>query len=260
VLTALRDLLAHPLTAGLDIDDPRVTEIRREIILTKKPLRRIYDEWYARIAAALPAGEGAIIELGSGGGFLGDVVDDVIATEVFFVRGVDVSADGRALPFRAGSVRAVVMVDVFHHIPDARRFLSEAARVLRAGGRVVMIEPWATAWSRLIYRHLHHEPFEPRAAQWSFPETGPLSGANGALPWIVFQRDRQIFERDYPELALREIRVLMPFRYLMTGGVSMRSVLPSFVFPAISILERLLSPVMRHLGMFAFIVVEKKPQ
>ena len=120
-----------------------------------------------------------------------------------------------------------------------------------------MVEPWVTAWARLVYRRLHHEPFEPEAAQWRFPESGPLSGANGALPWIIFERDREIFRREYPALAICEMKVLMPFRYLLTGGVSMRSVLPSFLFPAVALLERLLSPFMRHLGMFGFVVVEK---
>lgn len=255
--TALRNLLAHPLTKDLDIDDPRVTAARRQIIREKKPLRHIYAQWYGQIAAALPAVDGSVVELGSGAGFLGDVVNGVITTEVFPMSGVDAIADGRALPFRSGSLRALVMVDVLHHIPDVRRFLDEAQRSLRGGGRIVMVEPWVTTWARLIYRTLHHEPFEPDAAAWSFPESGPLSGANGALPWIVFQRDRAIFDRDYPQLVVREVNVLMPFRYLLTGGVSMRSVVPSFVFPLVSFAERLLSPFRNRLGMFGFVVVEK---
>jgi hypothetical protein len=57
-----------------------------------------------------------------------------------------------------------------------------------------MIEPWVSTLSRPIYTRLHHEPFNPDAKDWSFPDTGPLSGANGALPWIIFQRDRHHFE------------------------------------------------------------------
>lgn len=253
----LRRLLAHPLTAGLDIDDPRVTEVRREIIRGKKPLARIYEEWYARIAAAIPSGDGRVLELGSGAGFLSASVDGVVTSDILPLHGIDAVVDGRALPFGSESLRAIAMVDVLHHIPDAHRFFTEAVRVLRAGGRIVMIEPWVTAWARFVYGNLHHEPFEPRAAKWQFPERGPLSGANGALPWIVFERDRATFEAEFPQLHVRDITVLLPFRYLLTGGVSMRSLLPSWIFPAVSLMERALSPAMRHLGMFAFIVVEK---
>lgn len=46
--------LAHPLTRGLDINNPRTTQIRKQIIQKKSFLRQIYQEWYASIAAALP--------------------------------------------------------------------------------------------------------------------------------------------------------------------------------------------------------------
>ena len=37
----LRTWLTHPLTRGLDIDDPRTTELRRRVILEKPFLRLI---------------------------------------------------------------------------------------------------------------------------------------------------------------------------------------------------------------------------
>ena len=43
----------------------------------------------------------------------------------------EVSAE--ALPFADGSVGALVLFDVLHHLPSPRRFFDEAARVLRAG-------------------------------------------------------------------------------------------------------------------------------
>ncbi|MGA7415201.1 MAG: methyltransferase type 11, partial [Bryobacteraceae bacterium] len=109
-------------------------------------------------------------------------------------------------------------------------FLNEALRCLRSGGSMVMIEPWVSTWSRFIYSHLHHEPFEPEAREWTFPETGVLSGANGALPWIIFQRDRQRFEAEFSDLEIQEVRPFMPLRYLVSGGVSMRPLMPKGAF------------------------------
>jgi len=82
----LRSLLVHPLTIGLDIDDPRTTQLRREIIQEKGFLRRIYQEWYSAIAGAMPQSIGPMLELGSGAGFLKDFISDLVTSEIFWDR------------------------------------------------------------------------------------------------------------------------------------------------------------------------------
>src|SRR5260370_8194257 len=49
-----------------------------------------------------------------------------------------VQADGCALPFAAGTFDAVLLVSVFGDLPDWRRLVDEARRVLRAHGSVVL--------------------------------------------------------------------------------------------------------------------------
>ena len=55
----IKRLLAHPLTRGLDLDDPRTTELRRTIIQSKPFLRALYTEWYREVCEVLPAGDDA---------------------------------------------------------------------------------------------------------------------------------------------------------------------------------------------------------
>lgn len=251
--TLLRRLLAHPLTAGLELDDPATTERRRRIILSKPFLKAVYNEWYGILASELPPGEGAVLELGSGAGYCDRFIPGLITSELFYCPTVQLVVDGQQIPFRDGSLRAIVFTDVMHHIPDVRRFFAEASRCLRRGGKVLMIEPWVTRWSRFVYQRIHHEPFCPQARDWSFPSAGPLSGANGAIPWIVFVRDRNKFESEFPELAIDQIRPFLPFRYLISGGVSMRSLMPGFTHSAWARLEAMLEPRMSSLAMFAFI-------
>jgi len=184
----------------------------RDAIRRKRLLRRIYEEWYARLGCAIPPGDGGILELGAGAGFLSKVLPGVIASDVLPNGDVDLRMDGCRLPFGRCALRAVVMTDVFHHLPDAAAFLAEATRCLRPGGVVVMIEPWVTPWTRLLFGRLklHHEPFEPGALDWRTPVGGPIAGSNNALAWIVFERDRAQFERRFPRLIIQSIDRMMP--------------------------------------------------
>lgn len=256
MIRAIKKLLAHPDTRDLSIDDPRTTERRRGIIAQNGFLTKIYDEWYRLLSERIPSGPGGVLELGSGAGFLRNYIPDVITSEVFTCPDIQVVLDASKLPFRSGSLKAIVMVDVLHHIPGNREFLAEAERSLRPGGIVVMIEPWVTPWSRLIYQNFHHEPFEPNALDWTIPDSGPLSGANGALPWILFQRDRKLFEEEHKGIEIREIRPFMPFRYLVSGGVSMRQLMPTIAFPIWRRIDTLLST--DRWSMFALIQLKKR--
>jgi SAM-dependent methyltransferase len=256
---ALQRWIAHPATRGLDLDDPRTTALRREVVRSKPFLRKLYREWHLLVRDALPAGPGAVLELGSGAASLTDVIPDAITSEVFACPGVRVVADGCELPFADGTLRAIVLVNVLHHIPRCARFFDEAARCVRPGGRVVAIEPWVTGWSRFVYGRLHHEPFAPEARDWSFPSAGPLSSANGALPWILFERDRPAFEDRHRAWSIRAIEPLMPVSYLLSGGVSLRSLAPGWAYAPVRALERLTGGRRQRAAMFARIVLERTP-
>lgn len=245
-------ILSHPLTRGLSVDDPRTTLLRRSLIKEKTFLRMLYSEWYERIVNLLPE-KTDVLELGSGAGFLEEVLPVVITSEVFETPGVKLITDACDLPFPDRSLSAIVMTDVFHHIHDVGRFVVEATRCIRPGGKIVMIEPWRTPWSEWVYTHLHHEPFSA-SSDWEIPCTGPLSGANGALPWIIFQRDKTLFEARYPQWRLNAIEPMMPFSYLLSGGVSMRSLVPGWMYRPIRVLEQILSQ--KHWAMFALIELE----
>jgi ubiquinone/menaquinone biosynthesis C-methylase UbiE len=119
--------------------------------------------------------------------------------------------DAHVLPFQSRSLRAIVMTDVLHHLPQVHRFFIEAGRCVQPGGVMAMIEPWVASWSRFVYTRFHHEPFRPDAQTWEFPTTGPVSGANGALPWLIFHRDRGIFESELSMWEVEAIEPIMPF-------------------------------------------------
>lgn len=212
------------------IDQPDRIDYIRGLIENKKPLRQYYLEIYQRYLKCLEncPQEGKVLELGSGGGFLKKVIPDAITSDVLPYAGVDAIIDASLLPFPDQSLRAIFMSNVFHHIPDVDRFFREASRCLVPGGRIFMVDQYCGVLSSLIYRYLHHEPFDPNATTWKFVSSGPLSGANGALACIVFKRDLEFFHSHYP-LKMARFEPHSPLRYWLMGGLKKWSLLPSWM-------------------------------
>ncbi|MDQ1406916.1 MAG: hypothetical protein QOG55_2545, partial [Acidobacteriaceae bacterium] len=64
-------------------------------------------------------------------------------------------------------------------------------------------------------------------------------------------------ESDFPEFSVERICPFLPFRYLISGGVGMRSLMPGFTRSAWAGLERMLESQMPKLGMFALVSVRR---
>ena len=256
VLKFIKSLAVHPLTRGLELDAPETTIQRLRIIQDKAFLRKFYHQCYLDLAEFLPVDvDGPVLELGSGGGFLKDYIPGLITSEIMPIPGIDLQLDGLRLPFKRASLRSIVMFDVFHHLPDVTLFLASAADSIKPGGAIIMLEPWNTAWSRLIFRFLHHEPFLPDSPDWHLSGGGPLSMANQALPWIVFKRDQEKFRRQCPQWEIKAIAPDYPFGYLLSGGLAYRSFMPGFLFGFWRALENCLQPWMDTWAIFAKIVL-----
>jgi len=242
---------------GFDLDDPRTTLAHRDIIRAKPFLERLYKEWYGdfidRISNVPP---GELLEIGSGGGFLKELIPQVITSDVMPLDCCEMTFSAERMPFHDGELSAVMMLNVFHHIPRPWMFLQEAERTLKTGGKVVMTEPANSLMGRFIYRNFHHEPFEPEGA-WEIAPGGPLSGSNQALPFIYFERDRAESEKRFPCLRINAIRYHTPFRYVLSGGVSRKALVPNSTFGFFKGLESLLAPLSRWLGLFMTVELEK---
>jgi SAM-dependent methyltransferase len=243
-----------------DLDDPVTTLLHAEIIEKKPFLRKLYIDFYKQFEKVVSDPQGKVlVELGSGAGFIKEVISNAITSDILELPNVDKVFSALEMPFERASVDAFFMFDVLHHITDPRAFFREALRCLKIGGRIVMIEPANTLWSRFIYKNFHHELFDTQA-KWemdSLQETGPLSHGNGALPWIIFSRDRRVFENEFPSLRIVRMRNHTPLRYLLSGGLTLRQLVPSFTYPAVKAIEYALSPVNNLLGMFQTIELEK---
>lgn len=253
----LKAVLGNPKARGLRDEDPRTIEIHRRIIREKPLLRDAYASFYGEfVSVSRRVPPGPCVELGTGGGFLKELMPSVVITDVIPALGMDAALAAEALPFRAGSISAFFLLDVFHHVTDPRRFLAEVVRCLRPGGALVMVEPANTAWGRFVRKHFHHEPFD-EGAGWEPGGNGRAAASNLALPWIVFVRDRALFERMFPQLRLVRVEPHTPLRFLLSGGISYRALAPSCLLPLVRLAEWTASSLNRYLGMHTTIEVCK---
>jgi len=251
------NFLKLPETHSMDLDNPMTTILRKKIIRRKRFLFKLYSRFYTQMLILLPdLPKGPVIELGSGPGFIKEIIPSVKTSDVLLIPSLDLVFSGHQLPFRDHSLSGLIMLDVFHHIPKPIHFLQEADRCLIRGGRVVMIEPYNSPFSRFVYQKIHHECFDLKAG-WEHQEGGPLSGGNGALPWIFFDRDKEVFKQEFPNLQIKMIQPHTPFAYLLSGGLSYKSFLPGIFFSPVIVMEKFLSPLDKLMSLFATISLEK---
>jgi len=105
-----------------------------------------------------------------------------------------VQAFGEALPFGDGTFDAILSFDVFEHVQDLSETLRECRRVLRPGGRLLLVFP------SYFHPTEHHLSLVTRAPciHWLFSGTTLLAAYNG----ILEERGAQAgwYCREHPEL------------------------------------------------------------
>jgi SAM-dependent methyltransferase len=237
-----------------------VSPLEFRAIWQRKPvLQTVYQRYFQRLLeACIP---GSVLEIGGGAGSMKDHSPAIVSTDIQFAPWLDVTSDAQALPFADGGFDNMVMLDVLHHLPDLRRFFAEAVRVVRRGGRIVMIEPAMTPIARIFYSHFHPEPVDmnvdPLSADTGAARRLPLEG-NQAIPHLLFKRQAGRLEKEFPNLAVRDVRFLSLFAYPLSGGFRPWSLLPNALASAAlavdDVLGRLLGPVM---GFRLFVVIER---
>lgn len=223
----------------------------------KPSLRAVYTRWFRTLRAACASGA-PIVELGCGPGLFKQHYPEVIATDTTANPHADRVVDAAALPFADGELASIVMLDVFHHLPDPVRFLHEAARTLRRGGRVVMLEPWMGLAGRVFYRHVHHEVCDlgvDPAAPWDAAAKDPMQG-NVALPYLFFRPGGYLTRLPLPlRITRRESSAALP--WLLSGGFQPFSLLPPALVGSIEGLDAVLSRMPRLTATRCLVTLER---
>ena len=244
-----------------DYDHPSATMRQRRIYYRKPFLQhmyRLYLRPFVLSARRLPQ-KGRMLEVGAGIGQMKEQVPGLISSDLIPLPWLDLVCSAYKLPFPDGSLDRIFGLFVLHHMGQARRFLDEAYRCLRPGGELVLVEPAVTTFSRLYFRYLHPDGIDTDAPQWGFSQGGRISGANSALPWIVFFRDREAFRRRYPYWKVVDVEYNTCLAYLASGGFRLRPLLPLCLLKALFAAENwIISHVTRQLAVTMALTIRRE--
>ncbi len=197
----------------------------REIWKSKTQLRLLKANYYSCIEKFLPA-QGRVVEIGSGCGGLKEFIPRSIASDIFLTPWVDLVMTAESLPFQAGSLSGLIGVDVLHHMERPLAFFQEAARVLKAGGKLILLDPYVS-WGSWVPWHLfHHEKCSMREP---FDLSGPFVAENNARATLWFEQRLKLLESLIRPLTLEKTQHLDLFYYPLVGGYRPWSMIPSAV-------------------------------
>jgi SAM-dependent methyltransferase len=254
LLDAVLSRLREPRLAGIDVDTSDMLELHRQVLAEKPIMRAVFAELYDRcmeIDRLYGSGEGQRIEIGAGSSLFSARYPQVVATDIKPHPHLDRVLDAQAMDLEPASVRAIFAINCFHHLPDPMAFFRELERVLVPGGVCVLVEPYHGPLAAAFYARLFEtEGFDRTQAAWDDAGRTIMHGANQALSYIVFERDRALLEQRCPslEVVVREPLTSWP-RYLLSGGLNFRQLAPSRSEPLLRGLERLLAPARRWLAL-----------
>jgi len=233
----------------------------REAWQQNPALRALYADWYGRIGSELrKAPPGRKLELGSGPGFAREFIPDLELTDLVRAEWHDHELSADSLPFENGSVGALVLFDVLHHLSSPRAFFSEASRVLAPGGLVILCEPYIGPLSYPVYKFLHEEPvrmFKDPLHQ-EMERTKDPFDANQAIPTLLFGPYRAGFERTFPELRIDKVERLAGLSYPVSGGFSRGPLVPQWLFRGLVAAEAKLPKAAFSLFGFRMLAVLEK--
>ena len=201
-----------------------MTEASNHASLSDPFIKSLYATAYGELRKTI--GESSlerVVEVGSGRGIADELGHRWIQSDILKSSSLSVLCTAQLLPYKSGSLDALVLKDTWHHIPEIEHFLQEAHRVLRPGGVIAVFDPYWGTLARFVYRFLHQERWDAKTSTWSFASSDPWD-SNQALSYLMLERDRTVFDQRWgSRFSVIEPRAMIGPSFLISGGVSRRT-------------------------------------
>ena len=225
----------------------------------KPALRNIYGQWFKAIKENLS--DGISVEVGCGIGRLRTWIPNVLTIDIVRLAWTDVVCYALELPFRNESLGNLILFDVLHHLSHPVRFFREASRLLKPKGRIIIMEPYVSPVSWVVYRFFHPEPVimgcDPYDSEGIKDSDKPFD-SNQAIPTLMFYRSLKQWREMFPEFEIKIRKRLALFAYPATGGFGGRQLLPAKMIGWVNRMESLCKPLDSLFAFRTLIVVEKE--
>lgn len=258
----LRKILSYSDLDAIDIDGDNRLSIHREILRKKKMLRGVFTGFhncFQGLCNKHLSTNGIRLEIGAGVSPMRDSYSDVIASDIVHQNNLDMVIDAQNIKFNSGELSVIIGQNCFHHIPSPERFFSEANRVLKVGGVIILLEPYYGRFASFLFpRMFKTESFDKKAITWETLDVGVMNGANQALSYVVLIRDRNIFEKKFPSLKLVDHIICDNYlEYLLSGGLNFKQLVPNFCIPIVRFLQEILKPLNSVFALHHVLVIKK---
>lgn len=264
-MKGLFNVFRAPAIENVSMDGGDRMDAHSQVLSQKTMLRDVFTEFHVlfdKLDRKYFDAPGLRIELGAGVAPMKSSYPDVLATDVVPGPSIDMVLDAENMNLDAASVRAIFGQNCFHHFPHPENFFRELHRVLAPGGGAILLEPYYGPLASFLYKRLFStESFEKEHPSWDMPDATAMEGANQALSYIVFNRDRSIFENQFPDLKIVHQETCGNYmKYLLSGGLNFRQLCPDWSVPLVSLCQRMLSPANSLLALHHVIVLRKEPK
>lgn len=257
------DLLRDPSVKNVDVDGGDRLRVHSRMLAQKPMLKEVFTDFhhtFERLDKRFLSGTGSRVEIGAGVAPIRDSYPDVLATDIVSGPGLDHVLDAEKMDLPDGSVRVLFGQNCFHHFPHPCQFFQELERVVVPGGGAILLEPYYGPLAAFLFRRMFRsEGYDKKFPSWETPTSGPMNGANQALSYIVFKRDRAEFERRFPSLQVVHQETCNNYlMYLFSGGLNFRQLWPDWAAPLLRPIQMLLSPLDRWIALHHIVVIKKK--
>jgi SAM-dependent methyltransferase len=217
-------------------------EYQRQYFLSKKNQNMNFllskrFEWMEKFIDSAEYG----LEVGSGFGASKFFISNrnFILSDVGCNEWLDIpNCHAESIPIADGSLDFLIVNQTLHHLAFPQDFFDEARRVLRPGGRVIMLEPFTSLVMKLVLIVMRHEGFDDSVNP--LDRTIPMSdpndpwSANNSMVRLLFQKEK-LGSGKIPGFALAHSDYVEFLTFLNSGGVGSKF----FYLPLPSILLRL---------------------